>query len=309
MLLGALAQSIPDVDFISAFWNDPASNLLAHRGFTHSLLFDLLATLLFGLIADHWHRKHEIGYLRWTLFFGLQISIHLFIDLFNSYGMGLLEPFTHQRFAWNILFVADPFFSICPAIAFIVLLMLRNTNHKRKFWRVLGIAGSTFYLLYCLMNKNWVDREIVSQCKIQKLPYSNYITTPTPLNNWLWFVVIKQDTGYYTGYYSLFDRKPVSFHYVPQKKELLQWAGNHEEVQHLIRFSQGFYTVDQWHDTLVLNVLRFGQIAGWEDINEKYAFHYFLGRTDANRLVVQRGRFEGWSWNRIRSMLNRIEGN
>jgi len=90
---------------------------------------------------------------------------------------------------------------------------------------------------------------------------------------------------------------------------LLQWAGNHEEVQHLIRFSQGFYTIEQWHDTLVLNVLRFGQIAGWEDPNQKYAFHYFLGRSDANRLVVQRGRFEGWTWHTARSMLKRIEGN
>ena len=309
MLLGALAQSIPDVDFVSAFWNDPASNLLAHRGFTHSLLFDLLATLLFALIADHYHKKHEIGYSRWILFFGLQISLHLFIDLFNAYGTGLLEPFSHQRFAWNILFVADPFFSVWPAIAFTALLIIKNTSHKRRFWQAFGLTISSVYLLYCCMNKNWVNREIVSQCKVQKISYSDYITTPTPFNNWLWYVAIKQDSGYYTGYYSLFDRKPVTLHYVPQRNELLQSAGNHEEVQHLIRFSQGFYTIEQWHDTLVLNVLRFGQIAGWEDPNQKYAFHYFLGRSDANRLVVQRGRFEGWTWHTARSMLKRIEGN
>lgn len=309
MLLGAVAQSIPDVDFISAFWNDPASNLLAHRGFTHSILFDLLATFLFALIADHYHKKHEIGYSRWILFFGLQISLHLFIDLFNSYGMGLLEPFSHQRFAWNILFVADPFFSFWAAIAFIALLILRNFSKKRKLWRAVGIAGCTIYLLYSCMNKSWVDREVTTQCRIQNIVSTDYITTPTPLNNWLWFVAIKQDSGYYTGYYSLFDKKPVTFHYVPQKKELLQQAGNHEEVQHLVRFSQGYYTVDKWHDTLVLNVLRFGQIAGWENPNERFAFHYFLGRSDANQLVVQRGRFEGWTWNRVRSMIQRIKGN
>ena len=93
MFLGAVAQSIPDIDFIAAFWNDTASNLLAHRGFTHSILFGLLATVAFGLLADHYHRQHRLGYKTWLLFFGLQIGVHLFLDLFNSYGVGLLEPF------------------------------------------------------------------------------------------------------------------------------------------------------------------------------------------------------------------------
>jgi inner membrane protein len=32
MLLGAVAQSVPDVDFIAALWMSPSGNLLAHRG-------------------------------------------------------------------------------------------------------------------------------------------------------------------------------------------------------------------------------------------------------------------------------------
>ncbi|HLP38350.1 metal-dependent hydrolase, partial [Lacibacter sp.] len=39
MLWGALAQSIPDIDFVASFWMGTADDLLAHRGFTHSLLF------------------------------------------------------------------------------------------------------------------------------------------------------------------------------------------------------------------------------------------------------------------------------
>ena len=49
MFLGALAQSIPDLDFIAAFWKDTASNLLAHRGFTHSILFAIMATFFFWI--------------------------------------------------------------------------------------------------------------------------------------------------------------------------------------------------------------------------------------------------------------------
>ena len=46
MLWGALAQSIPDVDFLAAFWLNTTDNLLAHRGFTHSILFGLLIAQL-----------------------------------------------------------------------------------------------------------------------------------------------------------------------------------------------------------------------------------------------------------------------
>jgi inner membrane protein len=38
MLWGALAQSFPDIDFLASSWLDTTSNLLAHRGFTHSIL-------------------------------------------------------------------------------------------------------------------------------------------------------------------------------------------------------------------------------------------------------------------------------
>ena len=42
MLWGILAQSIPDIDFISSLWLDTADHLLAHRGFTHSILFAII---------------------------------------------------------------------------------------------------------------------------------------------------------------------------------------------------------------------------------------------------------------------------
>ena len=45
MLWGILAQSIPDIDFIASTWLDTTSNLLAHRGFTHSILFGVVVSL------------------------------------------------------------------------------------------------------------------------------------------------------------------------------------------------------------------------------------------------------------------------
>jgi membrane-bound metal-dependent hydrolase YbcI (DUF457 family) len=47
MFLGAVAQSVPDIDFIASFWTSTSENLLAHRGFTHSILFTLLMDAFF----------------------------------------------------------------------------------------------------------------------------------------------------------------------------------------------------------------------------------------------------------------------
>ena len=310
MLLGALAQSIPDIDFVASLWNDTASNLLAHRGFTHSLLFDLLAVVGFGLLAEHFHKTRRIGYKKWNLFFLVQITTHLFIDLFNNYGIGLLEPFSHHRFSFNTLFVADPFFSIWPAISFVALLILKPHIKKRIFWWRFSLTACSIYLAYCTLNKIKIEEDVQEILNNQKVTYLDYLTTPTPLNNWLWYVAVKSDSGYYVGFRSVFDgQKKMDLSFFPRNDSFLQPVSNREEVQHLLRFSQGYYTVEKWRDTLVFNDLRFGQIIGWHNPKEKFVFHYFLQRSsDENKLVVQRGRFAKWNRKTILSLLKRIKG-
>jgi inner membrane protein len=225
--------------------------------------------------------------------------------------MGLLEPFSHQRFSFNALFVADPFFSLWPAIAFVVLLVLKRTDKTRRWWWRFGVLGSAIYLLYCSLNKMEVSRDVHSSLAKQGVHYNRYFTTPTPLNNWLWYVVVKDTSGYYVGFHSMFDRqnKKLDLHYFPRNDSLLAPVKGYEELQHLLRFSQGYYTVEKWHDTLVFNDLRFGQMIGWYDPHQKFVFHYYLGLADKdNRLVVQRGRFAKWNWQTTQSLLHRIAG-
>ncbi len=310
MLWGAIAQSIPDIDFVTSFWMNTSSNLLAHRGFTHSFLFCAFITPLFALLAERLHRPHNIRLLQWMLFFGGVIFIHIFIDAFNNYGVGWFEPFSHQRISFNAIYVADPFFSIWPGIACIVLIYLKRWNSKRKKWWRIGLGLSGLYLFYCLFNKVKIDAEVRNILQKQQISYTTYFTTPAPLQNWLWYVVAGTDSGYQVGFRSLFDsKKEIAFNYFPRNDSLLKPVRDHEDLQQLIRFSQQFYTVEKWNDTLVFNDLRFGQIIGWQNPKDKFVFHYFLQHPDHNTLVVQRGRFAGWHWQTANSLLQRIKGN
>lgn len=310
MIWGALAQSIPDVDFIASFWLPTAENLLAHRGFTHSLLFVLLMIPAFALTANAIHRPHNIRFRTWLLFFAAELLLHLFLDGFNNYGVGWFEPFHHLRFSFNTVYVADPFFSLVPGIAFIALLLLPEHSGRRKFWYTLGMVVPFLYLGYCIGNKLKTDREIKEILAKQQIPHEQYFTTPAPLQNWLWYVVSGNDSGFYVGFHSVFDsKKEIDFQYFPRQDSLLNPVHDHAEVQLLKRFSQNFYTVEKWSDTLVFNDLRFGQIIGWSDPRGRFVFHYFLQHPDDNRLVVQRGRFAGWNRQTPEALWKRIRGN
>ena len=310
MLWGALAQSAPDIDFIAAFWMDTPSALLAHRGFTHSFLFCLVLTPFLALVAERWHRPHNIRLKKWLLFFGGVIFIHIFIDAFNNYGVGWFEPFSQYRISFNAIYVADPFFSMWTGIAFIALLILKRNSPKRKKWLRFGLGLSAAYLVLCLIIKVIINAGVKDILKKQDIAYTRYFTTPAPLQNMLWYVVAGNDSGYHVGYRSVFDsKKQINFQYFPRKDFLLEPVEDHEELQRLIRFSEQFYTVEQWHDTLVFNDLRFGQIIGWHDPREKFVFHYYLQDPGGNKLVVQRGRFAKWDRHSIHSFFKKIKGN
>ena len=147
MLVGAIAQSIPDVDFIASFWNDTATNLLAHRGFTHSIVFAILTAFSMAFIIRFIFKSHKLNFGQLLLFIGIELTIHILLDLMNNYGVGLFEPFSHIRVSFHTLYVADPFFTLWPFIAALALLLIRSFSDKRKFWHRFAIKLSGFYLV------------------------------------------------------------------------------------------------------------------------------------------------------------------
>ena len=299
MLWGALAQSIPDIDFISGAWLPLTKELIAHRGLTHSFLFSFLVAFFLALIASKWHKAEAITIRKWFLFFLIEVLIHLLLDAMNNYGIGWFEPFSSIRISLNVLYVADPLFTIIPLVVFFILLMLKMDHPRRlKFARV-GVMVPVFYLVFALINKVIIENSIKNDLSKS----SHHFTAPTLFNNFLWTAVIQDSTGFKIGYKSILSDKPFSFYHFDQHKTYLDSIHDHQEVMDLTLFSQGFYTLEKWGDTLVFNDLRFGQINGWENPTSKFAFHYYLSHPDDNDLIVQRGRFAGLNFNSSKQLL------
>lgn len=309
LLVGAVAQSIPDIDFIASFWLEPANDLLAHRGFTHSFLFILLIAYPLALILARWKWFPPLSLKSWTFFLFCELLVHIVLDAFNAYGTAWFEPFSHYRVSFNSLFVLDLLYTIWPFLAAGVLLILplRHVHRLRIAW--VGIALSSIYLGYGLLNKEIIKPTIETSLYEQGIKYTRYFSTPTPGNVWLWYIVAENENNLYVGYRSVFDRKSnITFQYFDKHKSRLDGVSDHENLQRLIRFSQGYYTISEYQGELVFNDLRFGQMMGWEDPKAPFVFYYFLEHPEDNELIIQRGRFEGWSKESFYSFVNRIKG-
>lgn len=307
LFYGALAQSVPDVDFVYGFFLHGADNVVAHRGLTHSILFGVAATVFLTWLVKNAVHKTPLPRKNVLLLFGLNIFAHLLIDSFNAYGVGLLMPFSNHRFTFNLLFVADPLFSLAPAVSFLFLAVLNKAHRRRVLWVRTGIFVSALYLCVAVANKSVVNAA-VRKSLAQQGKAAEFFSTPSPFNSLLWFVAVKEKAGYYTAYRSVFDGGDVAFAYFPRNEAVADTVQNQKDLRLLKEFAQGYYTFDQWGDTAVLNVLRFGQVVGWYNPQERFAFHYYLSFPTQNDLVVQRGRFLGWNRESLAAFFRRMFG-
>ena len=314
LLIGAVANSLPDIDFLAAFWLDTARDLCFHRGITHSLVGVAVMAGLLGWGARGIFRSAGMSMGFWVSFFGLELFTHIFIDAFNAYGTGWFEPFSHYRVCFNVLFVADPLFSVWPGVAAVALMVLRRGSGVRRRWAWSGLALSGVYLLFCLVGKWRVDTAVERGMRAEGIPYQRYFTTPTPFNSLLWYVVAEVSgpgaPGYYTGYRSVLDApgRPLELRWQPRDEEGLRAFVGRPDIAYLLRFARGYYTVGRIGDSAVFNIIRFGEIQGWRNPRAPFVCHYFLGDPAENQFVIQRGRWQEWDWAAWRAFGRRIEG-
>jgi inner membrane protein len=304
IVLGAVAQVLPDIDTISALWLNPASSVVSHRYLTHSISFTIVGAFVLALAAHCWMLP-EVSVRTWIKFFLLQLCVHLLLDSFNVYGVAWAAPFSDQRISFNVLFVVDPFLS-APLVLAALLTGVNWVRHQRWAW--MGVLTTSLYLSYALVNKQLVNRVIENTLSLQS--QNEYLSTPTPFNVWLWYVVVKKDDGFLIGYRSVFDEDDkVEFVSVPRQDSLLLPYQKRTDVQKLKRFSNGYYAVQSESDTLVFSDLRFGQMHGWLNPRASFVFYYFIKPYNSdNRTVMQRGRAEGWTWNALKKMARRVRG-
>jgi len=315
MLWGALANNLPDIDIFFTPLFHPVDALFAHRGITHSFLFVIIFTPLLGWLFSRIYPlpfgERRRGVWAWIFFFFICLLSHPLLDSCTVYGTGVFEPFSHYRLQFTALFIVEPLYTLPLLIAFIVLMILKRESDRRKFWGKFGLGISTIYLILAIFNKLYVGKLFSDSMRKQNIHFTDYVTTPTPLNNILWNVVAKDTNGFQVGYYSHFDKtKDVQFSFIARNDSLAKDILHTYPVQQLIRFSNGYYCFTLENGELHYNDLRFSFAGEFSPDSRDFVFTYVLKKDDSepygvkiNRNAWRMSRFSGFS-----KLIERIKG-
>jgi len=277
-LWGAVFGIVPDLDVLASPFISEVQALAIHRGITHSLLFSVLAALLFGWGLHRYRKKENVSLWEWSLMVFLALITHIFVDVCTSYGTQVLQPFSNYSLSFNSIFIIDPFYTL-PLLAGIVTAMFnRRTSAKRRWANNLGIALSSLYLLLGFGIKAHVNSVFEQNFVRQDIHPEQYMTTPAPFSIFLWTGYAEESDTVYAGLYSVFDdNAEIKFTAVSQNEALLAPYKDQLPVERIVWFSQGYYAATQTEQGLMAHDLRFGRSDLW--LSEKpapYVWNYRL---------------------------------
>jgi len=267
-LLGAVVSTLPDLDiYIAKLFNDPLTEIEIHRGFSHSILFFLLLSILITFFVKRWFKEVSVKQLYSTIF--LILLTHSLLDVFTTWGTQLFWPIS-KKIALKSIFVVDLFYTV-PLLMGVVL----GLKNKQKIFTYAGLILSSLYLVWGLIIEQVVQSRVEDQF-YRQFPSKNIKITvkPTFSNSFLWNVIVQDVDGFYISDYSIFDSKEMSFQYFPQNKKLIDHL-NDDNINRLKEISENQYIITENKNGLVFNDLRFGLLKN-TDSEVQFAFSYQL---------------------------------
>lgn len=135
--LAALACASPDLDLL--FIHSPLQFLLLHRGISHSFAAMPFFGLLLALCC--WPLWRKATPARWSLvqtwlFCMGMLFLHIWLDMFTTYGTMVFLPFSHYRVRLDSLYILDPFISLPLFAALLFWRKKRAINLALCAWLV-----------------------------------------------------------------------------------------------------------------------------------------------------------------------------
>ncbi len=270
ILWGAVAGTMPDLDVFVPL-GDVVKDFTYHRSASHSLFVLALLTPLLVWLITRIHADTRELRKRWTLTIYLVFATHVLLDSLTAYGTQIFWPIVNTPVSLSSVFIIDPSYTLPLLIGVITALVMTRDSDRGHLVNRFGLIASTAYLGWTLVAKVIVDRNFEDALGDQDISYQKIFSTPAPFNTLLWRAVVRDEGGYYEGYYSLLDdSNDIRFSYYPSQEALLTEIADHWPVQRLQWFSRGFYAVSERQGDIVISDLRMG-------LEPSYVFQFKVG--------------------------------
>jgi len=284
-LWGALCGLIPDIDVVFMSFIESSKSVLFHRGITHSILFLLIASPVFASLIHKYAKNPEMKLKNWTVFVFATIVSHLVLDLFTTYGTGLLEPFSDKRFALSSIAVVDLFFTL-PILLIVILGMRKKKRKYKELFSWVAIIVTGLYLSFTLLNKLYIQSKFEQNLVDKAYGYTYSEAYPTIGSNFLWNCVASNDNEFYTQYLSNTGEYNTTIDTVLRGTDLVQHIQS-EKLHNLQHFSKGHYSVKLNSDSVLeFRDMRFGKMGSKK--NAPYVFTFKLYTQNNNDIRVEK---------------------
>ncbi|BAQ08718.1 membrane-bound metal-dependent hydrolase [Bacillus sp. OxB-1] len=224
VLIGSL---IPDIDTILKLRNN-AVYIRHHRGITHSipavLLWPLVISILLSLLIPD---AVFIHLWAWTF---LAVFLHVFVDIFNSYGTQALRPFSQMWVAIGVINTFDPVIFGLHAVALVT-------------WWLGADPVATILTLYAVVFLYYLLRfatkSAVKQAVLHTVPDATEVIIAPTIRFFQWRVAASSETHHYVGraygrsvtIYDRFERTPM-----PESPQI-EAAMKDENIKAFVSFS------------------------------------------------------------------------
>ncbi|MCM3612544.1 metal-dependent hydrolase [Planococcus sp. MERTA32b] len=222
-----IGSQIPDVDTVLKL-RDNAVYIRHHRGATHSIPAVLTWPLL--LSGALWFIFPEVNLLHLWLWTFLAVVLHVFVDIFNSYGTQALRPFSNKWVALGVINTFDPIIFGAHVIALMIWAFGAN-----PVW--------TISILYVVLVFYYISRfalqSAIKHAIRNTVPGATEIFVAPTMRYFHWRIAADTDKHHYVGraygrtinFYDKFMKKPLP------ESELIQTALKDKNLSAFVSFS------------------------------------------------------------------------
>ncbi|MEK3996390.1 metal-dependent hydrolase [Psychrobacillus sp. FSL K6-2365] len=200
-----IGSQAPDIDTVLKLRNN-AVYIRHHRGITHSIPAVILWPILIAGVL--WLILPEANLLHLWLWTFLAVFVHVFVDIFNSYGTQALRPFSRKWVALGVINTFDPIIFGIHVVG--LLLWMFGLNPVPTFLTMYSIIVVYYISRFAVQHavKNSVKHTIPDADEIIVAPTMKFLQ---------WRVAAISKTHHYVGraygrsitIYDKFERKPL----------------------------------------------------------------------------------------------------
>lgn len=199
-LLLVISANLPDMDVALRWSFNYFYYVVEHRGITHSLVFAPALALLPASIFYYFSKLKKFSLLWLVALLG--IFLHICFDVITSFGTRIFVPLSSQRYAFDWMFIIDPWFT--GILALTMILQKRFKHHARLIARS-GFGLACLYLLAEVVSHNIAVSKVERTIAERHISVVYFSAIPQPLNIFRWNGLIQTDKGVQQGFFSVFD--------------------------------------------------------------------------------------------------------